>query len=240
MAWEDVVYSAEALDNPHITELLKVLADAHVNGGVIFRSFRATDEATFDHALKNYHRPFEKIFEAFLTRPSVVASLPELEIQLPLERLPTFNLMPAFGVEGALTHILLVGGAYKRFQGTVDDARTLTRRFMEALFGEELQWVGWSGCRIHPGRRGSATSRGTLPSSSQTMKRSGSSCSARPIPTSSRPSRLVRQQVQQHVGVTRFTEMCLETHFRRTTHVSLRIVAGDSNQAGVCRFGMIP
>lgn len=55
-------------------------------------------------------------------------------------RSPTY-----FGVEGDLTHMLLVGGAYERFRGTVEDARALSRRFMEALFGEELHRVGWAG-----------------------------------------------------------------------------------------------
>ncbi|MFO0844664.1 MAG: hypothetical protein U0797_20085 [Gemmataceae bacterium] len=53
--------------------------------------------------------------------------------------------MSAFGVEGDLTHMLLVGGAHERFRGTVEQARSLSRRFMEALFGEDLHRVGWAG-----------------------------------------------------------------------------------------------
>lgn len=145
MPWDDVAYTVETLDNPHITEFLTALGHTYGNGGVVIRSFRATNEAAFDHALRHDRRTIDHVFGAFLTRPSVVAALPELQIQLPLERPPEFRWMSAFGVEGDLTHMLLVGGAYERFRGTVEQARTLSRRFMEALFGEELHRVGWAG-----------------------------------------------------------------------------------------------
>jgi hypothetical protein len=143
--WEDVAYTAETLDNPHITEFLTALGQTFGNGGVVFRSFRAMNEAAFDHALRHDRRTIDQVFGAFLTRPSVVAALPELQIRLPLERPPEFRWMSAFGVEGDLTHMLLVGGAYERFRGTVEQARALSRRFMEAVFGEELHRIGWAG-----------------------------------------------------------------------------------------------
>ncbi len=39
----------------------------------------------------------------------------------------------AFEFEGALTQTLLAGGAYTRFKGTEDDARALSRNFIEAI-----------------------------------------------------------------------------------------------------------
>jgi hypothetical protein len=145
VSWEDVTYDVEPLDNPHITEFLTAFGQVYVNGGVILRSFRATNEAAFDHALRHDRRTIDQVFGASLTCLSVVASLPELQIRLPLERPPEFRWMSALGVEGDLTHMLLVGGAYERFRGTVEQARTLSRRFMEAIFGEELHRVGWAG-----------------------------------------------------------------------------------------------
>jgi hypothetical protein len=109
-------YTAETLDDPHITEFLTALGQTYGNRGVVFRSFRATNEAAFDDALRHDRRTIYQVFGAFLTRPSVVATLPELQIRLPLERPPEFRWMSAFGVEGDLTHMLLVGGAYERFR----------------------------------------------------------------------------------------------------------------------------
>ncbi len=145
MAWEDVAYRGDKLDDPHVTEFLTVLGQIYVNGGVVLRSFRARNEAEFDHALRNDYRGIDQVFAALLTCPSVVAAVPELQIELPLERPPEFRWMSAFGVEGDLTHMLLVGGAYERFRGTVEEGRALSRRFMEAIFGEELHRVGWAG-----------------------------------------------------------------------------------------------
>jgi hypothetical protein len=145
VAWEDVIYRAEKPDDPHIAEFLTAIGRIYVNGGVVLRSFRAINGAAFDHALRNDFRGIGHAIHTFLTCPSVVAALPELQIQPPLERPPEFRWMSPFGVEGDLTHMLLVGGAYERFRGTVEQARTLSRRLMEALFGEELHRVGWAG-----------------------------------------------------------------------------------------------
>jgi hypothetical protein len=140
-----VAYTVEPLDDPHLAEFLTAFGQTYVNGGVVLRSFRATNKAAFDHALRSNFRGIDLAFRTFLTRPSVVASLPELQIQLPLEQPPEFRWMSAFGVEGDLTHMLLVGGAYERFRGPVEEARALSRRFMEALFGEEFHRVGLAG-----------------------------------------------------------------------------------------------
>lgn len=145
MPWKDVAYTVESLDDTHIKEFLTAAGQIYVNGGVILRSFRATNRAVFNHSLRNDFRGVDHTIQTFLTCPSVVAAVPELQIHLPLERPPEFRWMSVFGVEGDLTHMLLVGGAYERFRGTIEQARTLSRRFMEALFGEELHRVGWAG-----------------------------------------------------------------------------------------------
>lgn len=145
MAWEDVVYAVERLDAPPVEDLLHALGRIYSHGSVVLRSFRAANQPAFDHALRHDNRSIDQLFGAFLTRPSVVAALPELEIALPLERPPQFRWMSPFGVEGDLTHMLLAGGAYERFRGTVGAARALSRNFMEAVFGENLHRVGWAG-----------------------------------------------------------------------------------------------
>lgn len=150
MPWEDVTYAVEPLESPAITEFLTAVGQVYVNGGVILRSFRAVNEAAFDLALRSDFRGIDHAFRSFLTCPSVVAALPELQIGLPLERPPEFRWTSPFGVEGDLTYSLLVGGAYERLQGTVDQARGITRRLMEAIFGRELHLVGWAGSSTTP------------------------------------------------------------------------------------------
>lgn len=145
MSWENVSYTVETLDHPHVSEFLTTIGSNYVNGGVILRSFRPTDEAAFDDSLRNDFRDIDHPARSFLTCPSVVAALPELQIEFPLQRTPEFRWGTPFGMEGDLTHLLLTGGAYERFRGTIEQARSLSRRFMEALFGEELHWVGYAG-----------------------------------------------------------------------------------------------
>jgi hypothetical protein len=145
VAWEEVAYRVEKPDDPPVTEFLTALGRVFVNGGALLRSFRARNKAAFDDALRHDFRGIDHVLRAFLTRPSVVASLPELRIVLPLARPPEFRRISAFGMEGDLTHALLAGGAYERFPGTVNEARASSRGLMEALFGEDLHRIGLAG-----------------------------------------------------------------------------------------------
>jgi len=53
------------------------------------------------------------------------------------------------------------------FEGKIEEARALSRRFHDGLFGEELHLFGGAGVLIRRGRRGSATWLGIPPSSWQ-------------------------------------------------------------------------
>lgn len=150
MAWEDVGFRVEPIDAPNVEEFVTAFGHVYANGGVIVRSLRATNETEFDHALRSDTRGIDHVFRATLTCASAVAALPELQIQMPLKRPPKFRWLSAFGVEGELTHLLLVGGAYERFGGSVGRARRLSRRFMEALFGARLNCVGLAGSSSTP------------------------------------------------------------------------------------------
>ena len=144
MSWDDVLYRLEALPDRHIDEFIGAFARIYSNGGVVVRSFRAADDAEFDRAIQIDARGVERTALSVVSSPSVINAVPELRIPLPLERPPEFRSTSLFGMEGELTQMLVQGGAYERFPGTVDDARGITRRFMEGLFGMELHLVGWA------------------------------------------------------------------------------------------------
>jgi len=147
MPWEGVSYVVEPREDAAVGALLAAFRGVYSNGGVLFRAFRAADESLFDRARRLDFRSLDRTFLTILTRPSVIEAVPELAIPARLDPEPEFRQMSAFGMEGELTALLLAGGAYGRFAGTVDDARSLTRGFMEALVGEHLGRPDWSaGC----------------------------------------------------------------------------------------------
>jgi hypothetical protein len=151
MPWERVSYVVEPSEGPAVSDLLAAFRGVYLDGSVLFRAFRAVDDQEFDRARRLDFRSLDQTFRTILTRPSVVAALPELQIPDPIEPPPEFRQMSAFGMEGELTALLLAGGASRRFAGTVDEARGLTRRFMESLLGDHLGQPDWSaGCSSTP------------------------------------------------------------------------------------------
>lgn len=138
MAWEDINFVVEPIDSPHIAAFLDAFQKVYVNGGVILRTYRANPMVL---ALWKAAPSVEQTASNFVLCPSVIASVPELQIQVPLKIPLNFRWLSAFGMEGQLTNLLITGGAYERFPGTINEARSLCRNFMEALHGEELQWT---------------------------------------------------------------------------------------------------
>src|SRR5258708_4802303 len=134
MAWQDISYSSEDIEVVSRSAFLESLRHIYANGGVVLRSFRVVNAADFDHTVRTISCERDYILRTFLTRPSVITSVPELRIEVPFKRPPEFVFLSAFGMEGELTSMLLTGGAYERFRGSVEEARGLSRQFMEALF----------------------------------------------------------------------------------------------------------
>lgn len=146
MSWDKVSYRAEVVEGVDVSVLLDSLRHVYANGGVILRSFRAENPAVFDQAMTNDFRGTGEILRMFLTQATVIAALPDLRIEPPLKNPPEFRWSSVFGMEGDLTHMLLNGGAYERYRGTVDEARLMTRRFIESVFGTDLHrlWASFS------------------------------------------------------------------------------------------------
>lgn len=146
MSWDDVLFRVEEIESTEVSTLLAALRQVYANGNVVLRSLRAENPAAFDHALRIDFQGTEKSLRTILTHATVVAGLPELRIEIPLAKPPEFRWSSVFGMEGDLTHMLLDGGAYERFRGTVEEARWMTRRFMESVFGTDLHrlWASTS------------------------------------------------------------------------------------------------
>lgn len=138
MAWADVRYREQRVTDPAIDAWLAALGRVYEHGGGLLRVFEPHDAAVFDYAVRFSHRDPVDPLLAFLSSREVVAACPELRIETPLKGPPVFHEVSLFAMEGELTSLLLVGGAYTAFDGTTDEARTLSRRFMEVLCGPEL------------------------------------------------------------------------------------------------------
>ena len=141
MKWKDLEYRAIDIEESAVDLLLNTMRGLYINGGVIFKCFQPEDDAAFELVASTDLQGMDHIFLTFLSRRSVRKLVPELWPEEQGDQPPTFRYVSAFCMEGHLTHLLLAGGAYKEFNGTVDDARTLSRNFTEALFGDRFRSV---------------------------------------------------------------------------------------------------
>lgn len=133
MTWEEVKYHPVEINSSKIEGFLSSIRKTHVNGGVILACFEADNPIEFDHATFHDLRGADHPFHTFLTSPNVAKTLSDLEIDPPFDPKPEFRHTVALAMEGELTHSVLVGGAYERFRGEMEDARKISRDFMEEI-----------------------------------------------------------------------------------------------------------
>jgi len=139
MSWEDISYHIVEIRSAKIDRLLSTIRQSHVNGGAICACFEADDAATFQNAAFTDMRGADHPYHTFLKSPSVAEALPELKIVRPFNVIPEFKHTVALAMEGELTHVILAGGAYKCFQGSMAEARQISREFMEEIV--EGRWL---------------------------------------------------------------------------------------------------
>lgn len=130
----------ELLDE-RIGRCVTTLRELHRNGGVVLGIFEPYDPVEFDEAAECDTRYGGEALRALVSNRSVREQLPELQIPESLDDLEGLRLLPALAIEGFLAHQLLVGGAYDRFEGEIEEARQLGRELVDALVGDRLLQV---------------------------------------------------------------------------------------------------
>ena len=151
--WEQVEYTVEQTKAPAIDAFAGAVTRLFANGGIVLQRFAARSPAAFDSAW-GYDNvgPPQRILAAFLQRPEVRNALATVEIDS-AQTMPPFRTLGLFELEGALTGILLGGGAYIRGLESEDEARHVSRAFVDALAGDnrrtalgfafEGYWTPW-------------------------------------------------------------------------------------------------
>lgn len=87
----------------------------------------------------------------FLLHPTVKAALPKVTEACSFDESIAFDWGSPFTLDGELARALVLGGAYKKFDGTARDAKSLGMRVCDSLFGERFLdvevfrcWKAWS------------------------------------------------------------------------------------------------
>jgi hypothetical protein len=134
VSWKNINYKSVELLHPASLEFIDALKVLYANGDVILRCFEPQDATLFKQAQFKDLQGIDHIIKTFLLSNSVMATLSEV-IKMTEKDVQSlsYSWQGAFEFEGALTQTLLAGGAYIRFKGTEDDARILSRKFVDAI-----------------------------------------------------------------------------------------------------------
>jgi hypothetical protein len=135
MGWPDVDYKLAPSDDPRLEAVTNAVHASHVNGDAILRIFLPTSDVAFDTAARSDLQGIDHLLRCFLEARSVRDAIPDLKIPYPLTPLPQYTWYGTYEFEGAVTHLLLVGGAYESAGLSEDQARSMSRAFVDALVG---------------------------------------------------------------------------------------------------------
>ncbi len=135
MGWRDVEYQLASVHDPRLLEVTRLVERTHANGGAILRMFQPTSVAAFETAARSDLQGIDYLLRCFLEAPSVRDAVVDLKIPYPLAPMPQYNWYGTYEFEGAITHLLLVGGAYRNAGLSEEQARGLSRAFVDALVG---------------------------------------------------------------------------------------------------------
>jgi len=132
--WEAVEYREIAFEDKRIEDYCVALKSIYLNGTAKFAAFEAMDRDDFLSAYHYDHRGFEVQIRTFLSSPAV--EQPFLVAQgLPYGSPSDVAVVHQGGCqfEGLLADVILGGGAYARWKGTVDEARLLAAGCISGL-----------------------------------------------------------------------------------------------------------
>ena len=141
--WDEIQYREIDFVDNRIEDYCAALKGIYLNGNAKFAAFEATSRDDYFSASHYDHRGFEVQIRTFLSYPTV--ELPFIDVDgLPYGSPAEVSVVHQGGCqfEGLLADVILGGGAYEVWKGTVDEARVLAAGCVAGLrtFAPERPW----------------------------------------------------------------------------------------------------
>ena len=130
--WEAVRYRLVDVDDDRINAVTTAVARTHVNGGMIVGCIAPCLAHEFDAAM-SFDRDGEwRPAQSVLTHPIILEIDPKLRIDTDVSTL-SFARLGRYALEGEITQIIRSNGAYRKSDVADEDARNMSRNFVDAL-----------------------------------------------------------------------------------------------------------
>ncbi|MFC4455311.1 hypothetical protein [Deinococcus sonorensis] len=118
--------------------LLDALRTTRLNGGALYACVHYAAHPVLDYFIQNRHltgTPFD-LLTGVLTHPALRLALPQLDRPLALPApLPT-QVLDVFDLEAGIARAVFRGGAYRDFDGSLRQAKSLAGHFVDAVQGD--------------------------------------------------------------------------------------------------------
>jgi hypothetical protein len=136
---------------PPVHEYLQALRGVNVNGGALYARFQVEGNEDFNWFATRNRWDEIAFFSRFFLHPVVTSTLPDVTKGASFDESVAFEWGSSLTLDGELARSLVIGGAYKRFEGAAREAKALGIRAADALFGDRYLdietfrcWNAWS------------------------------------------------------------------------------------------------
>lgn len=141
-SWQFLKWSPVPMKSAALDEYLGEVRRTHVNGGVLVGRWRAErySDVTAWFAARNRLHEYEMHRLLFDSR-TVRGQLDELQIPAAVDRVPGgLSEVPggALMLDGMLARVIVSGGAYRAYAGPAIEAKQLSGRVVDEIFGRGL------------------------------------------------------------------------------------------------------
>jgi hypothetical protein len=136
---------------PAVQEYLQELRRVNVNGHALYARFHVEGNEDFNWFATRNRWDEIAFFARFFLHPVVASSLSTVTKGARFDQSVTFEWGSSLTLDGELARSLIIGGAYKKFEGVPREAKALGMRVTDALFGDRYLdietfrcWKAWS------------------------------------------------------------------------------------------------
>ena len=130
--WDAVQYRLVDVDDDRINTVIAAVARTHVNGGMIVGCIASCLPHEFDSGMSFDRNDEWRPVQSLLTHPIIQEIDSELRIATNISTL-AFARLGGYALEGEITQIIRSNGAYRNSDVADDDARIMSRHFVDAL-----------------------------------------------------------------------------------------------------------
>lgn len=132
--WKEDTLKPIAINDPVINEFVDVFKNLYINGDVIVSCFHVTNHQVFQELPWWESDKYNSYIKNLLTSTDIINGVPKLNISTKIENNIELKNINSLILDGDFAIKMIKGGAYNKFKGRPQEAKTLGGEFCKCLF----------------------------------------------------------------------------------------------------------